>query len=603
MKRLTVLIAMVLFLCNNGMASIEIYKKQIVKSYPANLIKWRNNPIEYKNTILQSPKYHKDQEDVFNAVFKYGAVACSTYNSFGKSLLASDLMLTIPNLWTGSKADTATRGMVLAPTFSQVRDIIFANARATFEDTKQKTDNMFPMGDMTTTRYNLNAASFVVGKSPRLAAKGAPIPQFVHGMHGKVVFIIVDEACAVADQVFAQIEKIKLSGKKVYILFIGNPININSHFGDLFHTPKGDPFYTMKYHATSNPNMVANGLTSLDKIEQFYYSIRDWTKEAKMKLYNGSEGLNVPYPNLLSPGYVISAFARWGKSPYFKANVMGMWQENLEGTKIPMSRMQELMQGQGLIPLDIENPNSKMDKVWLSEYNHLAKYDGDKTIYSGIDCADDGIDLNVLFAMIGNKEIYKKKFTKTWEKNDRDYQGTQLVQDGKYIAEHWVMNVFDKAPNNMHILYIDATGGFGNSLYQALMLIDRVKRSQFVTIRRLKYSEAATDKTQYKNITSEMFIEYANAVNSEHGILFAELDEDLANESTNRRFKTDGGVYVVESKKEYKQRTSGISPDTLDAVMMANYARVMSKHSARDEFETMANRPKKQRTTKLKGRF
>lgn len=530
----------------------EISKKAIKDA----LKFYQKNPLQYAKDNLSIPKLTEKQEEVFNALFKYRKVAVSTHNAFGKSFIASVIALTIMNLYPAE-----CKGVTLAPTFQQVRDVIWAELHSIFENTRTE-KQLMPLGRMGTVRYEIGAKTFLVGRSPKINAAGTG--QSLNGLHADVVFVIVDEACGVNRQIFEQIERITNTGGIVYILFIGNPLNINSYFGEIFHTKEGEGIYKLSYTAYDNPNMIANNFTNLNEIKKEAEKIKQLPEQIRREYYENKH-YKIVNPALLSPGYVIKAFIRWGESPLFLTNVIGQWVATQTNALVTVIRATELMSGTYL--------NDNKQRVFIAEEEGFCKYNGDKNIYCGIDAARDGDDKIIIYAMQGNKVIYCKKFNKTYVHDDSDYKGERLLEDGNYIAGEFITNVVINNKHNNIRVAVDCGGGYGDTIYDAIRNSPLIRDLNLFKIRRIKFNEKADKEDMYADKASEIICQLADDINSENGILFMDADEDLKNQLTNRRRGYDSkSRFKIESKKEFKQRGS-TSPDEMDALALANDCR------------------------------
>lgn len=523
---------------------------------------YRKNPFEYVKDNLSVPEMTEKQKEVFEAFFKYRKIAVSTHNAFGKSFLASVLALTVMNLY----ADEC-KGATIAPTFQQVRDVIWSELHSIFENTRSE-KHLMPLGKMGTVRYEIGAKTFLVGRSPKINAAGTG--QSLNGLHARVVIIIVDEACGVNRQIFEQIERITNTGGIVFILFIGNPLDINSYFGQIFHTKEGEGFYKLSYTAYDNPNLIANNLTSLNAIIKEGEKIKELPENVRREYYENRHYKIINH-NLLSPGYVMKAFIRWGASPLFLTNVIGQWVATQTNALVTVIRATELMSGTYL--------NENKEKVFVAESEGYCKYNGDTNIYVGIDAARDGEDKIIIYALQGNKEIFKRKFNKTYIHDDSDYKGERLLEDGNYIAGEFITNLV--IPHKQHNIKVevDCGGGYGDTIYDAIIKHPIIKTLNLFKIRRVKFNEKADKEDMYFDKASEIICQLADDINGEQGIVFDEVDEDLKNQLTNRRRGYDNkSRFKIESKKEYKVRSGSTSPDEMDALALANDCRHWNKN-------------------------
>ena len=516
--------------------------------------RWRKFPMEYVDDVILKTlgiTLEPRQRKALEAIFKHKKVLIPTHFSFGKSFICAIVSITLANLYRDD-----FRGETYAPTFSQVKDIIWAEMRSIRE---QLVGHIAVGGKITTVRYDFGPDAFITGRAPRLAAKGAETPQGAQGKHARVVLFIVDEAGGTDKQIIEQIERSAASGKIVYIIAIGNPLTISQWFGQYCTTEKGDGYYVLQFEAWDAPNMVANKLTSIDALRKESARLRAMTPEVR-KQWLSDRFYKKPFSSLLSPGWVMGKYLQLGESGLF-FSYLGQWSQTSTDTLIPIKRVNELMLGSYI--------DENGDKCWTSEDSGYAKWNGIKKICVGLDASGEGVDKNVVYAFEGNRELFHYAFNKTWESNEIDYRGTHLKEDGPYIAAWLYENLFKKYPAREIDLTIDGTGGFGKTIYDALMqyTFDPV----FVTIRLLNFASNAQDVEIYHDIVAEMAFNFRNICLAPAGILF-EPNDDLKNQVTSRRTQTDGKKRnMLESKKDYKQR-AGSSPDDFDAAIMALYS-------------------------------
>ena len=538
---------------------------------------WRSNPMAYVDDMLLpnlKATLTDSQREVLSAIFKYKKVLIPTHHAFGKSFICAIAAITISNLFCND-----VKGTTIAPTFRQVQDILWAEMRSIFEKVNNNAERKLLDGKMLMTRYDISAKAFVVGISPRKETKGAKTPEFIQGTHGVVVFVIGDEAGGLESQIYEQIEGITNTGGDSYIIYIGNPLNRNSEFGQMCLTEKGEGFHIIHKKAYDSPNLIANNLTSIAAIRKEADKIRKLERDKRMAYYDNKH-YKLPTPYLLSPGWVMKSYIKWGESPLFFSKAIGEWVETTENVLVPLSRAEECMHG------TYKDENG--DTCWLSEESGYAKWDNITTLYSGIDCSGEGADKNVLFTLEGNRQYYHKVFSKTYIKNAVDFTGTKMQEDGYYIAKHYFDNVIAPNPNRKHFCLIDCTGGFGNTIYDALMKLPL--NSAMVKVHKINFASAANDKELYHDIIAEMAFELANQINSQEGLLLAQND-DLKNQITNRKKCVDAKMRnMIESKADYKQR-SGSSPDDFDALMLANHGKHIT--AAKSDFADAVKRAAK----------
>ena len=535
---------------------------------------WRANPDKYIQDILLKKlnvQFEPRQKIALETIFRDKKVLIPAHFSFGKSFLCALIALAIPNLYPHNSV-----GSTFAPTFRQVRDILWREMRRIFD--KVNDGEVILAGSITATRYTIGTGALVVGFSPNKGSKaGGNSSQSVSGRHDKVVFIIIDEAGGVSKNVFEQIEALQSSGEIVYVVCIGNPLDINGEFGQLCTTEKGEGYTVLHFTAYTSENMKANGLTSLEAIRTEAMKLRALSREERRDWYR-DKYYKKPFPFLISCGFVMEKYLKWGESPLFFSYCIGEWSQVLENTLITLSRASECMLG--------TFKNETGDEIWISEENGLCQWNEIKELFVGVDCADEGADKNVVFALEGNREFYVKEFQKTYTKDEVDFRGTRLVEDGEYIAKHIFDNLIYPNPIRIIKIGIDCTGGFGKSIYENL--IKMKFDSKFVTIRKVHFGEKALDTEQFNDIIAEMAWSLAGQINSRAGLLLKQ-DDDLKNQLTNRR-KVIGSKYRnrLEPKALYKAR-AGASPDKFDALMIANYMSTKDEGVSDNTFDALLN--------------
>jgi hypothetical protein len=534
------------------------------------LLNYRKNPMLYVDNVLLPRlglSLEKGQREVIEDIFKYHYCLIPTHFAFGKDFICALVSLTLLNLYPND-----CRGTGLAPTFSQVQDILFVEIRDMF--TRINADGDVLQGKITLTRYDIGVKCFMVGLSPRRSAKGAAVPQFLSGKHGRVNFIIGDEAGALEDQIFEQVDNITNTAGETYIIYIGNPLNKHGRFGRMCLSGEGTGFHITHKTAYESPNMAINGLTNIDALRKEAEELRTLSTIDRMFALSKTSGrYKIANANLLSPYWVMQKFLAWGESQLFFSKVIGLWTDQTQDTLIPYERACEIMLG--------TYTQSDGTIVWESEDKQIAKWDGILDIAIGSDCSGEGTDWRTVAVYEGNREIAFKKFPKTYERNELDYRGIQLKENGDYIANWINTEILRKYSGRKTNIGIDTTGGFGDELYGSLMRLrlDPV----FVTIYRITFGAKADNEELYSDNIAEMADEFKKEIMSENGILL-QPNEDLKNQMTDRKITqgTDRRL-MLESKKNYKARHNNESPDDFDAHIIANRMRMHRKPGKIDD--------------------
>jgi hypothetical protein len=537
------------------MNSIKERPQSIFELGDIALESYRKNPMKYIDGVLLSKlniKLEPRQRKVLETIFKNREVLIPSHFAFGKSFICALLILTLENLYPNGFICS-----VFAPTYPQIKDIIWREMKKVWNRVNANEKTL--AGEMLEDEYKIGAGALARGIAPKQSAKGGELLQNVQGKHDNVVLIIVDEAGGVSKQVFEQISFLKSAGKLIYIVMIGNPINMAGDFGQLCTTDMGDEYTILHFTAYESPNMIANGLTSLQAIRQEADKVRALPQDERKEYYQDKH-YNKPYPTLLSPGFVINRFLKWGESSLFLSTCIGEWAQTSEDVLITLARANEITRGSYI--------NAQGEKLWYAEINGEAKWNGIKKITISVDCSGEGKDKYVLYALEGNREIHYKKFVKTYEKNDVDFKGTKLKEDGPYIAKYIVDNIIKKYPDRAIAIGIDRSGGYGDAIYSSLMSYPFDPK--FITIIGVNFAAKQKDEIRHHDLPTEMASILAERANSQEGLLL-EPNDDLKNQITSRKMKEDEKHRnKIESKKDYKDRGHE-SPDDMDSLMINTY--------------------------------
>jgi len=521
---------------------------------------WKKYPHHYAPDTMNVPVLEPIQEDVFEEMFQHRKYALSSHHAFGKDLLGAMVSLTL----TGLNQDEC-EGYIFAPTFAQVRDIHFKELHKIMDNTN--IDKKVIPGKITESplMYKIAAACFVVGKSPKQAAKGAATPQVIAGQHSIVVFVIITEANALTKQVKEQIEGITNTGGEVHIILLLNPLNKNSEVGRIFHNKKARVgWFTREIKAYEAPNMVINGFTSLEAIREEAHKIENLPLEKQEDYFNNKK-YKMKNKHLLSPGWVIEKYISWGESPLFRSKVLGEWVEDSENAWVSLERMEELMMG-------------RIQGVWGSEEAQYAKWNENRIIGVGIDCAREGSDDTVVSSFEGNREF---KPSHTFDKTYKDTsKGRKFVEDSHFCGQ-WVIDTYiTPHADRIMTIVIDMTGGYGIGVYDYLTNHKSIKNSKFVSVVGVKFNGVSNVMARglknkqgkplslYPEMATQMIAQMSDQINSDDGMLLFD-DDDFKNEITNRKKELDNELRdKIEPKEDYKQR-NGKSPDKMDSKMLA----------------------------------
>ena len=294
----------------------------------------RLKPIEFARDILQVELWSK-QEEVLSALVENRRVAVKSGNGLGKGYCAA-----VAALWFLYCHDPAIV-LTTAPTFRQVRHILWRQIRGLY---RRASDVLG--GKMLDTRWELAEDRYAIGLSADTA------DQF-QGFHSPNMFIIVDEAEGVSDEIYEAIEAVMTSAAP-RLLLIGNPTGIDGAFRRAFYEERAI-YYTMTISALDSPNLIAG---------------------------------EVVIPGLATADWVEERRLAWGEEdPIFRSRILGEFSENSDDTLIRLSDIEAAARRQLLGPAEYALPD----------------HPGQEEVVMAVDVARFGSDRSVILYRRGNR--------------------------------------------------------------------------------------------------------------------------------------------------------------------------------------------------------
>jgi phage terminase large subunit len=262
----------------------------------------RQDPLWFIEHVLGNTPWQK-QAEILTALKDHREIAVASCHAAGKSWISARAVL-----WF-LYCHTLSRVVTTAPTFDQVRDILWQEIR------QAHASALSPLGGkMLETRLDLGPNWFATGRSTDNANRF----QGAHSPKGHILAVI-DEAAGIKPDIWVGIDGITTS-ENAHKLAIGNPTESSGEFFEMFRTPG---IHTIHISAFDTPNFTTFDITLED--------IRDgsWNEKITGPL---------PAPYLVDPGWVAKRWARWGEeSPLWISRVMGRFPENSTDTLIPLS--------------------------------------------------------------------------------------------------------------------------------------------------------------------------------------------------------------------------------------------------------------------------
>ena len=211
------------------------------------------SPVAFAREVLGVRLWEK-QEEVLNALAANRRVAVKAGNGLGKGFCAA-----VAVLWFMHTHPDEAITLTTAPTFRQVRHILWRQIHRLYNPVAETLG-----GRMFDTRWELSDERYALG----LSADGAD--QF-QGFHSPYMFIVVDEAEGVSEEIYEAIESVMTSANPL-LLLIGNPTTMSGAFRRAFHEEQAI-YRNITISALDSPNVQAGrivvpGLTTSQWVEE-----------------------------------------------------------------------------------------------------------------------------------------------------------------------------------------------------------------------------------------------------------------------------------------------------------------------------------------------
>ena len=211
------------------------------------------SPVAFAREVLGVRLWEK-QEEVLTALTQRRRVAVKAGNGLGKGFCAA-----VAVLWYMHTHQDAAITLSTAPTFRQVRHILWRQLHRLYRPVADTLG-----GKMLDTRWELSDERYAMG----LSADSAD--QF-QGFHSPNMFIVVDEAEGVSDDIYEAIESVMTSADPL-LLLIGNPTTMGGAFRRAFYEERRI-YQAITISALDSPNVQAGkvvipGLTTAAWVEE-----------------------------------------------------------------------------------------------------------------------------------------------------------------------------------------------------------------------------------------------------------------------------------------------------------------------------------------------
>ena len=275
------------------------------------------SPVAFAREVLGVELWAK-QVEVLDALTGHRRVAVKAGNGLGKGFCAA-----VAVLWFMHVHQDAAIVLTTAPTFRQVRHILWRQVRRLYRPAAETLG-----GRMLDTRWELSDDRYAMG----LSADSAD--QF-QGFHSPNVFIVVDEAEGVGDEIYEAIESVMTSADPL-LLLIGNPTTMTGAFRRAFYEER-QIYRTITISALDSPNVQAG---------------------------------RVLIPGLTTSRWIEERQQIWGEeNPVYRARVLGEFPEQGQNTLLKLSDIEAAARKMGNVELEMGNVELEMGNVELEMGN------------------------------------------------------------------------------------------------------------------------------------------------------------------------------------------------------------------------------------------
>lgn len=477
-------------------------------------------PVTFATDVMNVALWDK-QEEVLAALPGHQRVAVKSGNGLGKGFSAA-----VAVLWFLHCHEPAIV-LSTAPTFRQVRHILWRQIRRLYRPNREVLG-----GKMLDTRWELAEDRYAMGLSAESADE-------FQGFHSPNMFIVVDEAEGVSDEIYEAIEAVMTSSEP-RLLLIGNPTTVSGSFHRAFHQER-HLYKTITISAFDSPNV----------------------REGKIMV-----------PGLTSSKWVEERKETWGEdNPIYRARVLGEFPDQAEDTLIRLSDIEAAANNtsNGLVGKNASNEAGSRDSANNQEATNNASSANPRTedaradggsledqaeersshpqappepepkVVLAVDVARFGSDRSVILRRRGNnvEEI-------------RTFHGLDTMQ-----LAGWVIAAINEAQPSY--ICVDEIGvGAG--------VVDQLKEQGY-RVRGINVARRAGQDSVFANLRAEGYWRLRELFSSSQ--ISIPADNQLMGELAAMRYSYDSqGRVLIQSKDSMRQR--GLtSPDKADALMLA----------------------------------
>ena len=507
---------------------------------------WWEHPEVFARDVLGITLYDK-QIEIMNSVRENRITTVASCNAAGKTGTAG---IIVP--WYLLCHDESIV-ITTAPTWRQVKDLLWREIATRYEKAKQRGVELFPSAP--------NVVSLQISPNWYAVGVSSKDPTRVMGYHADSghLLAIGDEASGIEEGIFGGIDSV-LTSSLCRALYIGNPVSGSGRFRES-HKP-GYLSNKINISAFDTPNFRANNLKTEDDV---------------IRAIETNQDLKLPYPQLISPIWVYERIKIWGQnSPMYQAKVRARFPDVGENTLIPLSQIEAACTDERLdkvLGLTLEDPTPQMsfDQAQKLERENAAKREQAMKEYISTHNTNRGVDV----ARFGSDSTV---ITPRW---------------GMIVGRQTSLSKLDTMQTAGHIWPLirnvptDITGidviGVGGGVVDRLHELQREQEArgigQWARILGVDVASAAADVPEglsqmlFANKRAELYWKLRGMF--ERGEIYLMPDdngkppEDLMAELSALQYEFRGNKIFIEEKKEMKKRLDGKSPDRADSLMLS----------------------------------
>lgn len=485
------------------------------------------NALDHIESIQGVSTLEPCHKDIINAVQKFPNVSIKACHGIGKTFTMARIVLWFHSAFPNSKVLTT------APTDRQVNLLLWSEIR------KGHANSNYPLGGEVQERpfWKIDDDWFALGYSPEKKSTQAGGSSF-QGFHAPHMLIVFDEATGIPLPIWEQAEGMLTSGN-VRFVCIGNPTTKQCEFYKCFENKL---WKKLTLSCFESPNLKINGFNSKDDLNKEIDRLLSLSDEEAIHTI---QSYKIKQPALITAQWVLNKAMpdSWGLDhPLFQSKVLAEFPDSEEDNLISLFEVEQAMQR--------ERSKEKASERYIGV--DPARFGTDKTIITVIED----------FTVTHKKELIKK---------DTAYQAGEIT------------NLVNRLDRLEHEGILVDTVGLGAGVFDQLKqnkISGRLPKS--IGLKEIQFGASPADDLDQKRKRDEDKTRYYNLKAKIFDLLSKDIKEKLIllpDDIYSRQLPTiqyefdNKGRLKIESKDDYKKRTTLSSPDEADSLAIANYGR------------------------------